>query len=90
MPKGRRPRGVTRRWRSGAEAESARLRRPRGATPHPRSGEGGGREELPHTPTPEAKGGNWEEQPRVQGAVALWAQEGLEELSHVEGQEGQQ
>ena len=39
-------------------------------------------------PTPEAKGGGWEEQPQVQGAVASWAQEGLEELSHVEGQEG--
>ena len=25
----------------------------------------------------------------VQGAVAAWAQEGLEELSHTEGQEGQ-
>ena len=49
---------------------------------------GGGREELPHTPTPEARGGGREDQPHVQGAVAAWAQEGLEELSHVEGQEG--
>ena len=49
---------------------------------------GGGREELPHTPTPEARGGSREEQPHVQGAVAARAQEGLEELSHVEGQEG--
>ena len=24
----------------------------------------------------------------IQGAVAAWAQEGLEELSHIEGQEG--
>ena len=48
---------------------------------------GCGREELPHAPTPEAKGGR-EEQP--QGAVAAWAQEGLEEPSHVEGQEGWQ
>ena len=39
-------------------------------------------------PTPEARGGSWKEQPHVQGAVAAWAQEGLEELSHVEGQEG--
>ena len=39
-------------------------------------------------PTPEARGGGWEEQPHVQGEVAAWAQEGLEELSHVEGQEG--
>ena len=36
----------------------------------------------------EARGGGWEEQPSVQGAVAAQAQEGLEELSHVEGQEG--
>ena len=34
------------------------------------------------------RGGGREEQPHVQGAVAAWAQEGLEELSHVEGQEG--
>ena len=26
--------------------------------------------------------------PHVQGAVAAWAQKGLEELSHIEGQEG--
>ena len=30
-----------------------------------------------------------EEQPHFQGVVAEWAQEGLKELSHVEGQEGQ-
>ena len=29
-----------------------------------------------------------EDQPHVQGVVAAQAQEGLEELSHVEGQEG--
>ena len=29
-----------------------------------------------------------EDQPHVQGAVAARAQEGLEELSHIEGQEG--
>ena len=46
---------------------------------------GSGREELPHPPKPEARGGGWEEQPH---AVVAWAQEGLEELSHVEGQEG--
>ena len=58
---------------------------------------GGGREELPQAPKPEAKGGSGEEQlhdqgqgrwPGVQGDVAAQAQEGLEELSHVEGQEG--
>ena len=53
-----------------------------------RSGAAAGREELPHAPTPEARGGGREDQPHVQGAVAVWAQEGLEELSHVEGQEG--
>ena len=49
---------------------------------------GGGREELPHAPTPKARGGGQEDQPHVQGAMAAWAQEGLEEVSHVEGQEG--
>ena len=39
-------------------------------------------------PASEVKGGGWEEQPHVQ--VAARAQEGLEELSHVEGQEGRQ
>ena len=38
---------------------------------------------------PEAKGGTRKEQPRVQGVVAVQVQEGLEEPSHVEGQEGQ-
>ena len=46
---------------------------------------GGGQEKLPHI---EVRGGGWEGQLHVQGAVAAWVQEGLEELSHVEGQEG--
>ena len=63
----------------------------------------GGREELPHAPHARGRGGGWEEQPHaqgqgqwredqthVQGAVAVWAQDGLEELSHIEGQEGRQ
>ena len=37
-----------------------------------------------------ARGGGQEDQPHVQGAMAAQAQEGLEELSHVEGQEGRQ
>ena len=41
-------------------------------------------------PTPEAKGSSREEQPHSQGAVAALAQEGLEEPSHTEGQEGWQ
>ena len=39
---------------------------------------------------PEARGGGREEQPHVQGVVAAQLQEGLEEPSHAEGQEGQQ
>ena len=38
---------------------------------------------------PEVRGSSGEEQPHVQGAVAERAQEGLEELLHVQGQEGQ-
>ena len=41
-------------------------------------------------PTPEFRGGGQEDQPHVQGAMAARAQEGLQELSHVEGQEGWQ
>ena len=41
-------------------------------------------------PTPKARGSGWEDQPHVQEAVAVRAQEGLEELSHFEGQEGRQ
>ena len=46
---------------------------------------GSSREEQP---TPEARGSGREDQPHVQGAVAARAQEGLEELSHIKGQEG--
>ena len=56
------------------------------ATPHPRSGTAAGRTQ----PESEARGGGREEQPHVQGVVAVRAQEGLEEPSHVEGQEGWQ
>ena len=38
----------------------------------------------------EARGGGWEDQPNAQGAVAARAQEGLEQLSCIEGQEGWQ
>ena len=38
----------------------------------------------------EARGGGREEQPHTQGVVPAWAQEGLEEPSHVEDQEGRQ
>ena len=39
-------------------------------------------------PRPEARSGGREDQPHIQGALAAWTQEGLEELSHIEGQEG--
>ena len=39
--------------------------------------------------TSKARGSGREDQPHVQGAMAAQMQEGLEELSHVEGQEGQ-
>ena len=82
MPEGRRPRGVTPRPRSGAAAESARLRRCRNGGEdysRPRSGaaaersypasevRGGGREELPHARMPEARGSGREEQPHTRG-----------------------
>ena len=38
----------------------------------------------------EVRGSGLEEQPDILGEVAAGAQEGLEELSHIEGQEGQQ
>ena len=57
----------------------------RGATPRPRSGAVAGQS----YPTSEVRGGGQEEQPHLQGAVAARAQEGLEELLHVQGQEGQ-
>ena len=74
MPEGQRLRRVTPRPRAGAAAESARLQQRRN-----------GQEELL---PPEARGGGREEQPHIQEAVAAWVQEGLEELFHVQGQEG--
>ena len=76
MPEGQRPRGVTLHPRSGAVAKSTRLQ--------------WFRKGKRSYPTSEVKGGSWEERPHVQGAVAVWAQEGLEELFHVQGQEGRQ
>ena len=74
----------------------------RGVTLCPRSGAAAGRSyPMPLSPrlraaagrrkcTTEARGGGQEDQPQVNGAVAAQAQEGLEELSHTEGQEGRQ
>ena len=72
-------RGVTPRLRSGA---AAGRRYPMPLSPRPRAAAGRS------NPTTEARGDGREDQPHVQGAVAARAQEGLEELSHVEGQEG--
>ena len=87
MPEGRRPRGVTPHPRSGAAAERrypASEVRGSDKRSYPTSEvRGSGQEELPHAPTPEARGGSRDDQPHVQGAVAVRAQEGLEELSHV-------
>ena len=52
--------------------------------PSPRSGAAAER----RYPANEVRGGGREELPHVQGAMAVGAQKGLEELSHVEGQEG--
>ena len=38
---------------------------------------------------PEVNGGGQEEQSHIQEAMAVWVQDDLEELTHVEGQEGQ-
>ena len=57
----------------------------RGAIPCPRSGAAA---EMSY-PTPEVRGSHREEEPHVQGAAEVWAQEGLEELLHIQGQEGQ-
>ena len=66
------------------EAAMVHIVWPRGATPRPRSGAGARR----WYPLPQARGGDREELPHVQGAVAARAQEGLEELLDVQGQEG--
>ena len=82
---------------SGGQEETLRVRhqgRPGEATLHPRPGA----VTLRSHPEPEARGGSWEEPPMPEaragsreeqppGVVAAQAQEGLEELSHVEGQE---
>ena len=52
--------------------------------PHLRSGAAAGRT----YPMPEAKGIGREQRPHLQGVVAVWAKEGLEELFHIQGQEG--
>ena len=89
-------RGATLGLRSGGRGGQ-----PSGDTQCSRSGTAGGRSyPMPLSPrsrvavgrsncTTEARVGGRKDQPHVQGAMAVWAQEGLEELSHFEGQEGQ-
>ena len=60
---------------SGAAAEGARLWQCRNS--------------LEELPPPKARGGGQEEWTHVQGTVAAWVLEGLEELFHVQGREGQ-
>ena len=68
---------------------------PRGITPRPRSGQwlrvpgcdGAGTAER-SSPASKARGDGREEPQNIQGVVAARAQEGLEELSNVEGEEG--
>ena len=61
----------------------------RGSIPRVPGCDGTGMAERSY-PVSEARGCGMEEPPDIQGSVAVWAQEGLEEPSHVEGQEGQQ
>ena len=84
----------------GREFQAATAQeQPRGATPAQGQGRwlGGatqglrpGAEAGRSYPTPEVRGSGQEEESHIQGAVAVWAQEGLEELLHVQGQDGQQ
>ena len=74
MPEGRWPRGVTPVRRQGQW-----LRMP--------GCDGTGTAKRSY-PAFEVRGGSREELPHIQGVVAARAQEGLEEPSHVEGQEG--
>ena len=72
---------------SGQECQTVTAQeRPRGATSRQRSGAAAKRS----YPASVARGGGRKEQHHLQGAVAAWAQEGLEELFHVRGQEGRQ
>ena len=91
--------GTAQEWPRGATLVQGQGREPGAATPCLSPGSGAGRSH----PTPEARGGSWEETPHGQGkgqrpgrathiqeSVAALVQVGLEELYHVEGQEGWQ
>ena len=81
-------RGSDRERRSGSQEELPHIQgqgqQPRGTT-HA-GGQGPAGEELLHA---RGQGRGPEEQPHLQGAAAARAQEGQEELLHVQGQEGQ-
>ena len=70
--------------KNAAAATDLAETQPRAATLCPRSGVAAER----NYPTSEVRGSGWEEVPHIQGVVAAWAQEGLEALPHIEGQEG--
>ena len=76
MPEGRWPRGAT-------------LRPKMGRQPPVPGWDSTGAAKRSY-PMPEARGSGRVEQPHIQGSVAAQAQEGLEELFHVQGQDGQQ
>ena len=97
MPDWWRPRGITPLPRSGAEAGRTPCLKGSGQEelPYVQSQgqqlrlpgcDGTGMAERSH-PATEVRGSGREEPPHIQGAVAAQAQEGLEELSHVEDQE---
>ena len=69
---------------SGQEFQAVMAQERQRATPHPRSEAAAGRS----SGASKDRGGGGEELPRIEGAVAVWAQEGLNEPSHIEGQEG--
>ena len=73
------------RGRSREDPMPERLQ-PRGVTPSPKSGAAARR----GYPMSRVRGGGRKEQSHIQGLVAAQAQEGLEELFHIQGQEGQQ
>ena len=72
-------------WRTKHGREELPYVRSQGQKPRGPGCNGAGTAERSH-PASEVRGGGREEQPHIQGGVAAWAQEGLEELSHVEGQ----
>ena len=83
-----RPGGDTPRPRSGAARRSHLVPKARGGDPEePPQARSQGRQLGGAT---HARGQGWRPGGASRGAVAAQAQEGLEELSHVEGQEGRQ